>query len=50
MRPAIIEWVGPLCIPFVPKKRSMSGIMERTRISGMLSFVFRIFSCGLLIR
>lgn len=49
-RAVIIEWVGPRCIPSVPKNMSTSGIIERTRIRGMLRFCLRALAVGFPIR
>jgi hypothetical protein len=46
MSAAIIEWVGPLCSSLTPKRMSASGISERTKISGMLGFTFRVLADG----
>ena len=46
---AIIECVGPRCISAMrgSKRMSMSGIIERTKISGMLRFTLRSFADAL---
>ena len=40
----ISECVGPLCSSLIPRRMSASGSIERTRIRGMLRFVFRSFA------
>jgi hypothetical protein len=42
------EWVGPRCSTNELKKMSTSGMTERVRTSGMLSFVFSSFDEALL--
>ena len=46
---AIIECVGPRCISAIrgSKRMSMSGIIERTKIKGMLRFTLRSFADAL---